>query len=102
MSDNIVWLGLSVLITSQDSQSRKDGFSGAYAGVACKAETVADAVKLIAAEFLENGYVLIGFESFLPVYALDREMTDYEEMLVVATSSYPVQFKNVHLHKADS
>lgn len=61
-----------------------------------------EAIALISAELDENGYELLGFESFLPADVLDRELTNYEQELVSATSSYPVQFKDVHLYKPDA
>lgn len=93
---------MAVLRLSQSNSKRNDGFTGAFAGIACFAKDVVEATTLISKEFQENGYELLGFESFLPANMLDRELTDYEQELVNATSTYPVQFKDVHLHKPDS
>lgn len=102
MDANVVWVGTAVLVPTPENQARADNYIGAYAGVACRATTIANAVQLIASEFLENGYALLGFETLLPVGSLDREMTDYENELVEATAVYPVQFRDVHLHKGDA
>lgn len=93
---------MAVLRLSQSNAKRSEGFTGAYAGVACSAKDAVEAATLISEEFDESGYELLGFESFLPADILGRELTDYEEELVMATNSYPVQFKNVHLHKPDA
>lgn len=93
---------MAVLRLIQSNIKRREGFTGAYAGIACSARNAVEAAALISKEFDENGYELLGFESFLPADMLGRELTDYEEELVMATDSYPVQFKNVHLHKADA
>lgn len=93
---------MAVLRLSQSNTKRSEGFTGAYAGIACSAKNAVEAAALISNEFAENGYELLGFESFLPADMLDRELTDYEEELVMATNSYPVQFKDVHLHKPDA
>ena len=37
----------------------------------------------------------------LPMQMLDRQLTVHEAALVEATDKYPVQFKDVHLHKGD-
>jgi hypothetical protein len=102
MDQGTVWIGMAVLRLSQANAKRREGFTGAFAGIACLASDVVEAVRLASNELDENGYELLGFESFLPVDMLDRELTDYEEGLVSATSSYPVQFKDVHLHKGDA
>lgn len=93
---------MAVLRLSESNAKRNEGFAGAFAGIACLAKDVVEATTLISSELDENGYELLGFESFLPANMLDRELTDYEEELVNATSSYPVQFKDVHLHKPDA
>jgi hypothetical protein len=99
---NGVWVGTAVLVPTPENQVRADNYIGAYAGVACRATTIAKAVQLMASEFYENGYALLGFESLLPVGSLDRELTDYERALAEATAVYPVQFRDVHLHKGDA
>ena len=93
---------MAVLRLSPANVSRDEGFIGAYAGVACLAKDIAEAVKLCSSELRENEFELLGFESFLQVDALDRELTEYEESLVSAVSSYPVQFRDFHLHKGDA
>lgn len=93
---------MAVLRLSQSNAKRNEGFTGAFAGIACLAKDLVEAVTLISSELDENGYELLGFESFLPTYTLDRELTNYERELVNATSSYPVQFKDIHLHKPDA
>ena len=101
MNPQTVWVGLAVLRLSLTNKKRVEGFTGAFAGVACLANDVAEAVDSLAKEFNEHGYELIGFENFLPVSVLERELTPYEEGLVEAATSYPVQFKDLHLHKGD-
>ena len=102
MDKKAVWVGLAVLGLSKSNAKRGAGFIGAYAGVACCARNAVEATELLSKEFAENEYELLGFETFLPVGMLDRVLTGYETELVKATRSYPVQFKDIHLHKADA
>jgi hypothetical protein len=96
-----IWIGTATLLLADTNPKRAEGFVGAFAGFACSAENIVEAMKSLCREFEESGYVLIGVESMLPVHMLDRQLTDYETELVEATNQYPVQFKNVHLHKGD-
>lgn len=96
-----VWIGVAVLGLSDENPKRAEGFVGAFAGFASSASTIPDAVAALAEEFGESHYVLLGFEYMLPAERLDRELTAYESELVTATEQYPVQFKDVHLHKGD-
>jgi hypothetical protein len=101
MKNESVWLGVAVLALSDANPKREEGFVGAYAGFASKAATIWEAVAALAREFDENGFYLLGFENMLPAECLDRELTTYERELLRATEEYPVQFKDVHLHKSD-
>lgn len=101
MQQKGVWVGTATLLLASANPKRAEGFVGAFSGFACSAENIADAIKALHREFDESGYILVGVESMLPVHMLDRQLTDYETELVEATSQYPVQFKNVHLHKGD-
>lgn len=95
-----IWIGTVLLSPLPDGKKKE--YIGAYASVACCADSFNKAVELIIAEFYENRYEVIGFENFMPMTMLERELTDYEKTLVDATSAYPVQFKNVHLFKGNS
>lgn len=97
-----VWLGMAILGLKESNIKKRQGFVGAFAAVACAALDVAEATRLISCEFDENGYELLGFESLMPAQMLERELTDYEAVLVESAASYPVQFKDVHLHKGDA
>lgn len=97
-----IWLGTAVLMLAEENSKRSEGFIGAFSGFACKTLDIAEAVRLLCEEFKESGYLLIGIEGMTLVNMLDRELTSYEEGLIAATAEYPVQFKNVHLHKGDA
>lgn len=101
MQDKSVWIGVAVLALSDANPKRAEGFVGAFAGFASRAATISEAVDGLDEEFGEAGYVLLGFEHILPVERLDRELTAYESELLGATEVYPVQFKDVHLHKGN-
>jgi hypothetical protein len=81
---------------------RAEGFTGAFASFACKASNIVEAVDALCKEFEESGYVLVGIEHMLPVESLNRQLTTYESVLVAAVATYPIQFRDVHLHKGDS
>jgi hypothetical protein len=80
---------------------RSEGFTAAFAGFACKASNIAEAIELLRREFEESAYVLAGVEHMLPMQLLDRPLTTYEVELVEATEKYPVQIRDVHLHKGN-
>lgn len=101
-TQNNVWVGRAILSLEKASPKWADGFRGAFANVACSAKDIAEAVSLLHKEFEESHYVLTGLEGFFLAQMLDRPLTDYERDLVDATKEYPVQFKNVHLHKGDA
>jgi hypothetical protein len=101
MQDKSVWIGVAVLALSDANPKRAEGFVGAFAGFASCAATVSEAVAILDQEFREAGYVLLGVDYMLPVERLDRELTAYECELLRAAEEYPVQFKDVHLHKGD-
>ncbi|MBI1210551.1 MAG: hypothetical protein GC190_03740 [Alphaproteobacteria bacterium] len=94
----MIWIGLATLVLAGEHPARNDGFAGGFAGFAVAANRIATAVANLVNEFGEHGYLVVGLEGMLPVSMLDREMTEHEAALVEATKSYPVQFKNVHLH----
>ena len=96
-----VWIGMANLQLSSANPKRTEGFTGAFAGFACKAANIAEAIESLRREFEESGYVVVGIEHMLPLQLLDRQLTAYEAGLVEAIDSYPVQFKDVHLHKGD-
>ena len=95
------WLGTATLVLANTNPKRAEGFIGGFAGFASSAENIAEAVKALRDEFEESGYSLVGIDNMLPAHMLDRQLTDYETELMDAIGSYPVQFKNVHLHKGD-
>lgn len=97
-----VWIGRAILSIERASPKWVEGFTGAFANVACSAKDIAEAVSLLRQEFEESNFVLIGLEAFVLVPMLDRPLTDYEKELIEGTKGYPVQFKNVHLHKGDA
>lgn len=99
---NNVWIGRAVLSIERNNLKWAEGFRGAFANVACSAKDIAEAVGLLCQEFEESNYILTGLEGFILVQMLDRPLTDYEKDLVDGTKEYPVQFKNVHLHKGDA
>jgi hypothetical protein len=101
MPDEYVWVGTATLVVSGTNPKRADGFIGAYAGFASKAKDVSGAINQLAREFEESGYVLIGLENLLPIHMLSRQLTAHEEDFLKEIHKYPVQFKNVHLHKGD-
>jgi hypothetical protein len=80
---------------------RSEGFIGAFAGFASRAANIVAAIEALSREFEESGYVLVGVEHMLPVHMHDRQLTSYETELIDSIDKYPVQFKNVHLHKGD-
>lgn len=69
---------------------------------ACANESITGAIQAVFDEFAKSGYHLIGVESMLPAHMHDRDLTPYEKELLEATKDYPVQFKDVHLHKGNS
>ena len=92
---------MATLLLSDENPKRSEGFVGAYAGFACRARNISDAVIALSREFGEAGYIVVGLEHVIPVERLDRGLTPYERELLEATGEYPVQFKDVHLHKGD-
>jgi hypothetical protein len=96
-----VWVGMASLRLASANPKRRDGFAGAFAGFACRASNIAEAANLLLREFDECGYELVGFEHMILLQLLDRDLTPYEKGLVQAVESYPVQFRDVHLHKGD-
>jgi hypothetical protein len=101
MQQQDVWLGTATLLLGSENPKRLEGFIGAFSSFACSAGNIVEAMKALHREFEESGYILVGVENMVPVHMLDRQLTAYETELVEATSQYPVQFKNVHLHKGD-
>lgn len=101
MADQNVWLGMATLVLASANPKRSEGFIGAFAGFACRAANIAEAVEALRREFEESGYILIGIKHMLPMHMLDRQLTIYETKLLEAIDDYPVQFKDVHLHKGD-
>ncbi|HET9818682.1 MAG TPA: hypothetical protein VFP92_05905 [Rhodanobacteraceae bacterium] len=97
-----IWTGRAVLLLTEKNPERSKGLIGAFCGFACAADNVAEAVTLLYRELEESGYLVVGLEDALMVQMLDRPLTDYEKELVEATKKYPVQIKNVHLHKGDA
>lgn len=96
-----IWLGMANLRLTSTNPKRAEGFTGAFAGFACKASNIVEAVDALCKELEEAGYVLVGIEHMLPVQWLGRQLTTYEAVLVAAVATYPVQFRDVHLHKSD-
>lgn len=96
-----VWLGMANLQLASANPKRSEGFIGAFAGFACKATNIAEAIESLRRELEESGYILVGIEHMLPMQMLDRQLTAHEAALVEAIDKYPVQFKDVHLHKGD-
>jgi hypothetical protein len=96
-----VWLGNAVLTLAQANPRRAEGYVGAFAGFACTAGSIYEAMKALYSEFAESGYCLVGVESMTPVHMVDRPLTKHESDLIEAIGTYPVQFRNVHLHKGD-
>jgi hypothetical protein len=101
MADQNVWLGMATLLLASTNPKRSEGFIGAFAGFACRAENIAEAVEVLHQEFEESGYVLVGIKHMLPMHMLDQQLTAYEAELLEGIKDYPVQFKDVHLHKGD-
>jgi hypothetical protein len=101
-TQNDVWVGRAVLALEKTNPKWDEGFRGAFVNVACSAKDIAQAVDLLRKEFEESNYILTGLEGFFLTQMLDRPLTDYEKDLVDGTKEYPVQFKNVHMHKADA
>lgn len=97
-----VWVGRAILALKEANPKWIDGFRGAFSNFACSADSIIEAVGKLYREFEESHFTLIGLESILPVQMLDHPLTDYEKELIEATKRYPVQFKNVHLHKGDA
>lgn len=97
-----IWVGMATLVLLPTNVKRSEGFVGAYAGFAVRSATLADAVAALSKEFEESGFVVMGIDAMMPVAMLDRPLTEHEQMLVEASETYPVQFKNVHLHKGDA
>lgn len=97
-----VWIGRAVLKLTESNPERNKGFIGAFCGFACVADNLVEAVTLLDRELKESGFLVVGLEDALMVRMLDRPLTDYEKELVEATKTYPVQFKNVHLHKGNA
>jgi len=98
----MIYTALAILSPDPDNPARKEGYIGAFAACMCEADCLSDAVRLIESEFNENGYGLIGFEYIADTRSLDRELTPDEQELVSLLQNYRVQFKNIHLHKADA
>jgi len=96
-----VWVGMANLQLASTNPKRSEGFTGAFAGFACRAANIVEAVELLQREFEESGYVLVGIRHMLLTHMLDRQLTTYEAELVKAVDTYPVQFMDVHLHKGD-
>lgn len=101
MSAEQVWLGVARLTVDTGNPKRTAGFTGAYAAFACRAADLVAALTLLCGEFREAGYNVIGFNHCTLLDLLERELTAQEAELVKATTQYPVQFKNIHLHKGD-
>lgn len=97
-----VWTGRAVLLLADGNPERNKGFIGAFCGFACAADSLAEAVTLLDRELKDAGYLVVGLEDALMANMLERPLTDYEKELVEATKVYPVQFKNIHLHKGDA
>lgn len=102
MAKNKTWVGRAVLLLADNNPKRIDGFIEAFCGFACAADNLGEAITLLDSELKESGYSVVGLEDALMVEMLDRPLTDYEMELVEATKEYPVQFKDVHLHKGDA
>lgn len=97
-----VWTGCAVLLLADSNPKRAEGFIGAFCNFACAATDLVQVIDLLYRELDESGYVVVGLKDTLMIQMLDRPLTDYEEELIEATREYPVQFKNVHLHKGDA
>lgn len=102
LTKEIVWLGCAVLSLAETNPQRAKGNIGAYAGFACRGQNIHEALKALYLEFEESGYLVMGLENMNALDMMDRPLTEHESHLVEALSSYPVQFKNVHLHKGDA
>jgi hypothetical protein len=96
------WTGVAVLLTGEGHSSRPEGYIGGFAAVACEGDDIVEAVDRLSRELDENSLILLGFENFLVVEMLDRELTAEEKRLTFGLKNYPVQFSNVHLHKGDA
>jgi hypothetical protein len=95
------WTGMAIMVLGDTHPSRAEGYIGAFAAVACRAERIVDALRNLSDEFERNDLVLIGIENFISTEMLDRSLTGAENELLSALQRYPVQFNNVHLHKGD-
>jgi hypothetical protein len=76
-----------------------DDFIGGVGLVACLAESIELAVKLISKEFAENGSLLIGFDWISRLAEYNQPLTEYAQQLIDRLGAYPVQFDNVHTFK---
>ena len=97
-----VWTGNGFCSVASDRPEYRNGARGAYVVVACTTESIRSAAKLIEAELTESGLILRGFEYLMDIVYLDRQLSDYEEILVSRLDSYPVQFEDVHFFRTDS
>ena len=56
------WTGIAILLLDKGHSAREEGYIGAFAGVACEAEHIAEAAAKLADEFQSNGLILAGLE----------------------------------------
>lgn len=96
------WTGIAVLLPQPNHPSLSEGYVGAFAPIACEGDSLSEAINKLSEELLGNQLFLVGLEDCIAVGMRDRILTEEEEELVSALDTYPVQFKNVHFHKADS
>ena len=93
------WVGKALVRPSNGSDQQRDGYAGAYALVACSADSCLGAIRLLADELLENDVYLSGFEWFLRIPDFDRKLSEEEDTLVTLLDRYPVQFRDFHWFK---
>ena len=77
------WVGKALVRPSNGSDQQRDGYAGAYALVACSADSCLGAIRLLADELLENDVYLSGFEWFLRIPDFDRKLSEEDIIYLV-------------------
>ena len=101
MRDEEIWLGRAFCTLIRGSEKHSLDSIGGLLTFACRAGGIVDATVLIQKECLENDLIVMGFEYLMCKAYMDRELSDYENLLVERLLSYPVQFHDLHTFKSD-
>lgn len=101
MTPNCNYVARAFCLVKPENEEFKYGMRGALVTVVSRAESISAAVQYISAELAENLLEVEGFEYIFNTEYLDREISEYEAVLIARLDEYPIQFQNVHYFNPD-